>query len=224
MREEVDAKKSHLRNKREAVERAHILEKYNGYLRLKQKIELLTLAAFLNRLGECTTISSIPSLVLAILDKAPSHAIPSEAKIKTLLLATSQKVRVWLLRDFHAQFESLLRDSASIVDGPEDSPDDGEVCAGRDDSGVRGGGGGVLTQSRGSRQWSQFLLAAREWLLAFALVSLLPYGLTESKTACLEKYQEVLDEALTPLWGRFQFQLAAARETRSTSQLLWTFG
>ena len=73
--------------------------------------------------------------------------------------------------------------------------------------------------------WSAFLLTARTWLLAYATTSLLPAVLSESPTRVVDLYQqEVLEEALLPLWGRFLFHLTAAREDSSQDQLLWTFG
>jgi hypothetical protein len=71
--------------------------------------------------------------------------------------------------------------------------------------------------------WSGFLGTARDWLLGYALVSLLPLLVSDAQTQVLERYTEALDEALTPLWGRFHFHLASARESRSVEQLVWTF-
>lgn len=73
--------------------------------------------------------------------------------------------------------------------------------------------------------WSAFLHTARTWLLAYSTTSLLPAVLSESPARVVDLYQqEVLEEALLPLWGRFLFHLTAAREDASQDQLLWTFG
>ena len=71
--------------------------------------------------------------------------------------------------------------------------------------------------------WSSFLGGARDWLLGFALVSLLPLLISDAQSLIMERYTEALDEALTPLWGRFHFHLTSARESRSIDQLVWTF-
>lgn len=71
--------------------------------------------------------------------------------------------------------------------------------------------------------WSNFLIVARDWLVAYALVSLLPILISDSRSQILEKYTEALDEALTPLWGRFHFHLTSARESKSFEQFVWTF-
>lgn len=71
--------------------------------------------------------------------------------------------------------------------------------------------------------WSNFLIVARDWLMAYALISLLPTLISDSRSQILEKYTEALDEALTPLWGRFHFHLTSARESKSFEQFVWTF-
>eukprot|EP01041_Mallomonas_annulata_P001926 gene1926-3739_t len=72
------------------------------------------------------------------------------------------------------------------------------------------------------KAWSQFLSSARDWLLAYTMVCLLPHTLSD-KTLLMEKYQDTLDTVFTPLWGRFHFHLSSARSTKSSEQLLWTF-
>lgn len=73
------------------------------------------------------------------------------------------------------------------------------------------------------QMWSDFLIVARDWLVAYALVSLLPILISDSRSQILEKYTEALDEALTPLWGRFHFHLKSARDSKSFEQFVWTF-
>ena len=84
-----------------------------------------------------------------------------------------------------------------------------------------------LESNEGSKDakqmWSDFLIVARDWLVAYALVSLLPILISDSRSQILEKYTEALDEALTPLWGRFHFHLKSARESKSFEQFVWTF-
>lgn len=72
--------------------------------------------------------------------------------------------------------------------------------------------------------WVGFVAASRDWLLAYVLVSLLPLAMTQgSGSAVLARFCESADEALLPLWGRFQFHLEHARESQSRDQILWTF-
>ena len=72
--------------------------------------------------------------------------------------------------------------------------------------------------------WSAFLESGKGWLLSFALLTLLPLRLGESTQRALEMLQrDVLEEALVPLWGRFRYHLAAARESSEEGQVLWTF-
>ncbi|RYH21898.1 hypothetical protein EON65_19950 [archaeon] len=75
-----------------------------------------------------------------------------------------------------------------------------------------------------SQSWASFLKQARSWLLAYTLVSLLPSILMESKQAVLETFQNSIDEAFTPLWGRYFYHLKQGRETKSVQQMFWTFG
>jgi hypothetical protein len=56
------------------------------------------------------------------------------------------------------------------------------------------------------------------------LIYLLPTALSDTKVDVDGRYQSLLDEALTPLWARFHFQLSHARESESYEQLQWTFG
>ena len=71
--------------------------------------------------------------------------------------------------------------------------------------------------------WTSFLNVAKDWLSAYSLVSLLPVLISNSLSLILERYVDALDEAMTPLWGRFHFHLTTARESRSVEQLVWTF-
>lgn len=82
---------------------------------------------------------------------------------------------------------------------------------------------GNRDENDAKKLWSNFLGIARDWLLAYALVSLLPIVISDSRSLILEKYTDALDEALTPLWGRFHFHLGSARESQSFEQVLWTF-
>ena len=77
--------------------------------------------------------------------------------------------------------------------------------------------------SDAKEMWSAFLGSARDWLLAYALVSILPALISDSRNSIEEKYTLALDEVLTPMWGRFHFHLSSARESKSFEQFVWTF-
>jgi len=72
------------------------------------------------------------------------------------------------------------------------------------------------------KAWASFLSDARDWLLAYTMVSLLPYTLSDTNLL-VEKYKETLDSVFTPLWGKFHFYLTNSRDTHSTQQLIWSF-
>jgi hypothetical protein len=152
---------------------------------------------------ESFNISIIPHIVLNVLKHLPHKALPTRSKLFQCLLHNTHALKKSLLSKFHEQFEMLLED--------------------HEDTSIN-----VSARSDGHKQhlklsWSQFLEHAREWLLAYAMVSLLPKLLSESDNMIIEGYQSVLDEALMPLWGRFRFHLSFAVECGSKKQILWTF-
>jgi len=71
--------------------------------------------------------------------------------------------------------------------------------------------------------WIDFFEKAKDLLLAYFSVSLLPCAIFHRMSEPVAKYKECLDAALTPIWGRFHFHLCQARVDRSHEQLIWTF-
>ena len=72
--------------------------------------------------------------------------------------------------------------------------------------------------------WVQFVRVSKDWLLAYALVSLLPLcSKSTPESRVVDRYNEAVDEILLPLWGRYLFHLKHAREAQSQEQILWTF-
>jgi len=181
-----------------------ILGKYKQYRLLTIKIQLLQVADSLRRLKGYCDICEIPALVLEVYERVP-RALPPHARINLMLKDIVAQLRLELLKQFHAQFEEHLNES--------NTSDQQQQQQERSSSGISDAGA----------VWVAFLSSAKDWLLAYALVSLLPAALSESQARVLELYQEVLDEALTPMWGRFRFHLTAAREDASEEQLMWTF-
>lgn len=75
-----------------------------------------------------------------------------------------------------------------------------------------------------SNSWEVFLRRARDWLLAYSLLSILPATLANgSSQSILEAFKDSLDVAFTPLWGRFFHHLNLSLDVKSKSQIIWTF-
>ena len=119
--------------------------------------------------------------------------LPTETIIAGKLLSTVKAVREFLVDDFHSHFEEHMG-------GQEDSTVTADPA--------------VL--------WASFQATAATKLLGIFLVALLPCRVGDARLA-LERYADVLDHALTPLWGRFHFHLSHARQECSARQLAWTF-
>ena len=74
----------------------------------------------------------------------------------------------------------------------------------------------VKKHSKTGQLWVEFFNSAKQWLLSYSTVCLLPLViLKKSIPLIIEKYQESLDEALIPIWGRFYFHLQIAREAKT---------
>jgi hypothetical protein len=130
------------------------------------------------------SVKDIPSLIFAVRDDVPGVLLP-HSRIKKVVMETVTEIKQKLL----AQFHKLLEDHLVASQGDSFSSDaDGKSGASRS-------------------LWGQFLSQARDWLLAYTMVTLLPVVLTETKAMILEKFQSTLDEALTPTWGRYHFHL-----------------
>lgn len=189
----------------------NIIEKYRKYIDLKNKIQLMNLARALKRLQHFHSVLEIPDLVLGVMENVPM-VLPHQSQIRQLLMDTAENVKATLLSSFHERFESHLQ-------AENDDNNDSNLPSTFDNN-----SNSSHKNNNNNNAWSLFLSETRDWLLSYSLISLLPFVLTESsKTLVMEKYQEALDEALTPLWGRFHFHLSCARETSSSEQILWTF-
>lgn len=75
-----------------------------------------------------------------------------------------------------------------------------------------------------SLDWKHFFSESRQRILAIAMLRMTNEILGETGNQLDEIYRQILDDALTPMWGRFYFHLSGARNTGSMRQFLWTFG
>jgi hypothetical protein len=176
------------------IEQLDIKKRIEEYMVRKIKIQLLSLARSLQKLDQFGDVREIPGIVLGIKSNAPP-AIFRNMKIHQLLKDTVTRVRAKLLNKFLQAFEDHLSEDNRNWTNNEASEE----------------------------SWSSFLQEARSWLLAYALVSLLPPSIMDSLQAVLETFQTAIDEAFTPLWGRFFHHLKQGREGQSVQQLFWTF-
>ena len=74
-----------------------------------------------------------------------------------------------------------------------------------------------------SEIWVVFFKDAKHFLQAYISVSLLYNVILFNSSSVLDKFKDCIDNALTPLWGRFHFHLLKGREENSQEQYLWTF-
>jgi len=171
--------------------------KLRHYKRLTLKYELLKLSKAIAQLQRYQHVRDIPSLVFSIRGN-DSLMVLSRLRIYKLIKDTVKNIKSTLLTQFHKLFEEHLLDTQLGDSGSNDS-------------------------SNKSSLWMVFLTEARDWLLAYALVTLLPVVLTETDSMVLDAFKEALDEALTPIWGRFHYHLEIARQAKSSLQIVWTF-
>jgi hypothetical protein len=174
-----------------------------NYLKTKYKLQLFTLAKAMKELESCSNVLEIPSIILRIKSKIPK-VIPDRSKIKQYVQAIIQNKKKMLLDKFYLYFEEQFQETNTLHD--TDTYDINN------------------NNSNSVSNWEIFLQRSRNWLLAYTLISiLLSIFLMESPQLILEHFQDSLDTALTPLWGRFYYHLQISLESKSKQQILWTF-
>jgi hypothetical protein len=160
--------------------------------------QLLLTASSIDELKNAEALETYPVTVKKILKNCPK-VMPPQSKISSYLNTTVSEIKKSLLSDFHKNFECHLVKSEELSSTYNSS--------------------GSATTS-----WESFFSSARSWMLAFAMVSLLPSAARGGGAKqLLEGFQECLDAAFTPLWGRFFFHLSSSRDAGSMEQILWTF-
>jgi hypothetical protein len=182
------------------IEQHNITQKTSDYIALKLKVELLVLANAMKDLGRFHSVEEIPNIILNIRSRLPP-AIFRNMKMYYLLNDTISEVKSTLLKKFLHSFELHLSEEG-------------------------GSWGAVQAEGEGTEgraAWAVFLKQAHSWLLSYTLVSILPFAIMESKQAVLEAFQRAIDDAFTPLWGRFYHHLKQGREAKSAHQMFWTF-
>jgi hypothetical protein len=161
-------------------ESSEVMTKLAKYIKLKLKIQHMSLIRAMYHLQRYQSAKEIPSLIFAVRNDVPGVLL-NHSRIKKVVLDTVAGVKGPLLVQFHKLLEDHL------------------VAAQKDAS--------ADTAAASSTLWTAFLTQARDSLLAFTMVSLLPTVLTETSGMILEKFQDTLDEALTPTWGRYHYHL-----------------
>eukprot|EP01038_Epipyxis_sp_PR26KG_P014194 gene14194-19047_t len=172
-----------------------IEEMITSYLKLKLKIHHMNLYVIVMKLKETENIIDIPDMIFNMVQEVPPNLLMKPSKIKQIVDLAIKEMKTRFLEHFHRLFEEHLSDSEKFSS----------------------------EQQEGKVIWNSFLSNARDWLLAYTVIALLPSILSGSKNSILERYHEVMDEAFTPIWGRFHYHLSMAREAKSQEQILWTF-
>ena len=192
-----------------------LIEKLNKYITIENQIRFLECGQVLHQLDNLThnnkQTNSIPSqitnLVLTLKYKAPS-IIPNNSILRQKVNEVANKIKSTQLDLFHSKFEDHLHIETShathTTQTTSTASTHDELGRSRSD----------ISSSNNNNSWILFLEQSREWLLAYTCISLLPILNSEScKVMIKDTYIEALDQALTPLWGRFYFQLSYTRET-----------
>lgn len=179
---------------------------FERFMKAKYKLQLLEIAQATQKLAVQTNILRIADNVLDIKSLA-KVVILDQSKLYKKIQEVVQAKKQKLLIKFHRLFEDHLETERtnSMSELNKVSPSD------------------LSDHQQMSQIWELFLVRSRQWLLAYALISVLPAVLSQSHRAALELFQDALDEAMTPLWGRFYHHLKIGRESRSFNQILWTF-
>jgi hypothetical protein len=157
--------------------------------------KLAKIVAAFSELERCTTLEDISSCITALL-RLRLPTVPRGLALKKYVLARSESMRSIQLGKFHDLFESHLKSTLQSN----------------------------VSNAVAESLWVQFIANSRDILVSFMLISLVPFAMFESSDMVVEKFQESLDSALTPMWGRFYFHLSVVRDIGSMSQLVWSFG
>lgn len=186
-------------------ENSAIFDKFSLYLRTEYKIQLLSMVKWLKRLEQSSNILEIPEIVIKISNNT-KMTILEKSKIYSFMVEIIRIKKTKLLQKFHKLFEEHL---------------DSEIAINQSTNGNQSEGNNMYDDQK--QIWRQFLTRSRQWLLAYAMVSILPSAIIKSSKMVIESFKEALDEAMTPLWGRFYHHLKMGRESYSKNQMLWTF-
>lgn len=199
-KQKIEEEMSRIQERRQQLEDSGLLEKYKRYVHTKYKINLLSIAKQMQLLATNEDIRNVPNIVCNILEISSDMVLPSSMKIRQVITQQSNVIAKSIVRKFQEIFENQLQINISIDSSKN------------------------LPERSAASMLGEFFKQAQDWLLGFAMVSMLPFAVsTDSKSQCIVKYQDVLDECLTPLWGRFHFHLTSARVTNSDDQIFWSF-
>lgn len=190
---------------------ASIEVSYKRYRHLQYKLQLMIIAQSLDRISSSQNILQIPSLVLDSISLS-NIIILQKSKLYQYTLDVVRSKKAKLLLKFHRLFEETLDSENDANINDEEDPTSASSTTSQQ-------------QNIQQQMWERFLRLSREWLLAYTMVSLLPAALARASSQTFqERFEDALDEAMTPLWGRFYHHLKLGRESGSWQQMLWTFG
>lgn len=184
-----------------------IIEKFRKYTTINVRIQHMNLHRAIQILERYKVVDAIPDIILGSFIDIPKPVF-TRTKIYKLLTQTTRKIRTDILATFHKLFEEHLVGN--------NSDEDSAAVHNRNFS--------QSLQNDGVDLWTKFLSSAKVWLLSYSLLSVLPVVLSgESNQRVAEVYQDALDEAFTPIWGRFHYHLEVARQAGTKSHVVWTF-
>lgn len=171
------------------------------YIRLQLKIQHMSLIKAMYHLKRYKSVHDIPGLIFAVRNDVPVVLL-AHSRIKKVVIETVNSIKGEILEQFHKLLEEHL---VAAQKEPEM-------------------GSSAQNRSANSVAWATFLAQARAWLLAYTMVNLLPTVLTETSGMILEKFQDTLDGALTPTWGRYYYHLQVSLHSILSVYVLTFFG
>ncbi len=205
------------------LDNANIEQRKRQLLEEEYKRKLLEMARSIDELERLSTVigsasatghenerhvREIQAVVLRMLDSLPHRALPTTSKLFQHMQSKIKHMSESILSHFHSRFENLL--------------DQGET--GGNSINIKDFNDEVeKAPENKSDGWAAFLDHSRSWLLAYVMIKLLPNIISASNAMVIESYQEALDEALTPMWGRYRFHLKHSAWSGNKKQIVWAF-
>jgi hypothetical protein len=180
-----------------------ISNKMRSYFKLKYKIQCLCISKALVNLAETQNILQLPTIIIEITQLC-QFPIFERSRLFQFMMQVIKWKKEKLLLNFHQLFEEQL-DAEIISNNNNNNEDDVNIISDQ------------------KEMWLKFLERARSWLLSYALICILPGSLLRNASRIVQAFSLALDDALTPLWGRFYHHLKLGRESFSSNQIVWTF-
>ena len=171
-----------------------------SYMEKKKELEtehqILLVALDLAKINMDTPLKDIPEIMISLKNNFPTD-LHTHAKLSSVLKYKCQDVARNVLSDFHRFLDSQM--TAATADDRD-------------------------MNDYSTNAWVEFFERSRVLVKTYLMLSMLPSIIFSAvNTNVLDKFKECLDNALTPMWGRYHFHLSQAREDGSINQILWTF-